>query len=80
MKLARLLGLGHTLAEAREILAGETLEGAECAQIMGNALPKLEARGVIGPQDFPLLRALVSIVVHGRPVDLPLDAFFGTLA
>ena len=70
--------MGHTFAEAREIMAGETLEAAECVQVMGDALPKLEARGIIGPQDFPLLHALVDIVVHGRPVDLPLDGFFTT--
>jgi glycerol-3-phosphate dehydrogenase (NAD(P)+) len=75
-QLGRLLGLGYTFAEAREIMAVETLEGAECVQIMGEALPKLQARGLIGPEDFPLLRALVDIIVHARPVDLPLDAFF----
>jgi glycerol-3-phosphate dehydrogenase (NAD(P)+) len=78
MRLGRLLGLGHTFAEAREIMAGETLEAAQCVQVMGKALPKLEARGVIGAEDFPLLRALVDIVVHGQSVALPLDGFFVT--
>jgi glycerol-3-phosphate dehydrogenase (NAD(P)+) len=76
MRLGRLLGLGHTYAEAREAMAGETLEAAEIVQVMGEALPKLTERGVIGPADFPLLRALAEIVVHGRPVELPLEAFF----
>jgi len=75
MRLGRLLGLGHTFAEAQEIMAGETLEAAMIVQVMGAALPKLAARGVVNPQDFPLLRALVDVVVHGCPVTLPLDAF-----
>ncbi len=75
MRLGRLLGLGHTFAEAQEMMAGETLEGAEIARVMGDALPRLQERGVIAPQDFPLMRALVDIVVHGRSVDVPLDTF-----
>jgi hypothetical protein len=39
-------------------------------------LPRLTARGVLGAKELPLMRALVEVVVHGRPVDLPLDAFF----
>jgi glycerol-3-phosphate dehydrogenase (NAD(P)+) len=76
VRLGRLLGLGHTFAQAREIMAGETLEAAEIVRVMGEALPKLTARGVVGPEEFPLLRALADIVVHGRPVEVPLDAFF----
>ena len=75
VRLGRLLGLGHTFAEAQEIMAGETLEAAQIVRVMGNALPKLAARGIVNPQDFPLLRALVDVVVYGRPVALPLDAF-----
>jgi len=80
MRLGRLLGLGHTFAEAREIMAGETLEAAEIVRVLGGALPKLATRGIAGPGDFPLLRALADIVVHGRPVDLPLDVFFQNTA
>ncbi|HEY65255.1 MAG TPA: glycerol-3-phosphate dehydrogenase [Caldilineae bacterium] len=76
VRLGRLLGMGHTFAEAREIMAGETLESAEIIRQMGMALPKLTERGIIGPDEFPLLRALIDIVVHGRPVNLPLDDFF----
>ena len=76
MRLGRLLGLGHTFAEAREIMAGETLEAAEVVGVLGDALPRLTQRGVVDPEDFPFLRALVDVVVHGRPAELPLDAFF----
>ena len=76
VRLGKLLGLGHTFAEAQEIMAGETLEAAECVKVMGEALPKLAARGTVNPEDFPLMQALVDVVVHSRPVDPPLDAFF----
>ena len=75
VRLGRLLGQGHTFAEAREILAGETLEAAMIVQSMGRALPKLTARGLIRPDELPLLRALVEIVVKGRPADLAVDRF-----
>jgi len=80
VRLGWLLGRGHTYAEARAIMAGETLESAEIIRIMGEALPKLTARGLIAPEDFPLLRVLVEVVVRGRAVDLPLDTFFGNAA
>jgi glycerol-3-phosphate dehydrogenase (NAD(P)+) len=77
VRLGRLLGQGHWYAEARAIMAGETLEAVEIVRSMSKALPNLEARGAIGPEELPLLRALVDVVVHGKAVDMPLDAFFG---
>ena len=77
IRLGALLGKGHSIAEAREILAGLTLEGAEIIRVMGQALPRLEARRLLGPHELPLLRALVAVIVDGRPLAIPLDAFFG---
>jgi len=76
MRLGRLLGMGHTYAKAREMMAGETLEAAEIVRVVGEALPKLTARGVVNAGEFPLLRALADIVVHELPVEIPLDSFF----
>ena len=76
IRLGRLLGLGHTWPEARAMLAGETLEGAEIIRVMNEALPKLVARGIVGAEEFPLLRALGDVIVRGMPVNIPLDAFF----
>lgn len=80
VRLGRLLGAGHTFAEARQIMAGETLEAAEIVRVMGDALPKLEARGIVKPGEFPLLQALVDVVVHGSALELPLDAYFQTIS
>ena len=79
VKLGRLLGLGHTYAEARQIMAGETLEGAAIVHVMGTVLPRLVERGRVKDEDLPLLRMLIDILVHGRPVRLALDTFYGGL-
>ena len=77
VRLGRLLGLGHTWSEARQLMAGETLEAAEIVRTLSRALPRLWERGIIGAHEFPLMRALAEIIVNGKTVtDLPLDAFF----
>ncbi len=77
VRLGRLLGLGRTYAEAREIMAGETLEGAVIVQVMEKVLPRLVDRGRLGPDDLPLLRTLIDVLVHEKPLSLPLERFFG---
>ena len=79
VKLGRLLGLGHTYAEARHIMAGETLEGAAIVHVMGTVLPRLVGRGRVKNEDLPLLRMLIDILVHERPVTPALDTFYGGL-
>lgn len=77
IRLGTLLGKGHSMAEAREIMAGTTLEGAEIIRVMGRALPRFTQRGLLGAGDLPLMRALVDVVVNAHPVEIILDAFFG---
>ncbi len=76
VRLGKLLGLGHTLTEATEIMAGETLESVEIIRTMGQALPKLSSRGLVDTQNFPLIQMLADIVIREQQVDMPLDAFF----
>jgi glycerol-3-phosphate dehydrogenase (NAD(P)+) len=77
VRLGTLLGKGHSMAEARDILAGLTLESAEIVRVMGQALPRLVERGRLKPDELPLMRALIDVVVHGRPVEIFPEAFFG---
>lgn len=79
VRLGRLLGMGRSFSEAREIMAGETLESAEIVRELGKALPGLVERGRLGPDELPVLRALVDVLVHGRPINVPLERFFGGL-
>lgn len=76
VRLGKLLGQGIPYLAARQRLANETLESVEITNRMARALPKLEARGIIKPDEFPLLRHLDQIINHGQPVDLPWDKFF----
>jgi hypothetical protein len=48
--------------EVWEALDRITLEGAAAIRVVGGALPKLTERGVIGAEEFPLLRHLYDIV------------------
>lgn len=80
VRLGTLLGQGCSLAEARERLAGLTLEGAEIIRSMGQAIPRMVAQGRLQAMELPLLRLLVDIVVHGRPAEILLDTFFGGAA
>jgi glycerol-3-phosphate dehydrogenase (NAD(P)+) len=80
VRLGTLLGQGRTMAEAREALAGLTLEGAEIIRNMGQAIPRFVAQGRLQAAELPLLRLLVDIVVHGRPAEILLDGFFGGAA
>ncbi len=77
VRTGNLLGLGYSYVEARQELAGETLEAVMLIQTMSIALPRLTARGILRPDELPVMRALVDIVVQGQPADLPWDRFFG---
>ena len=76
MRLGKLLGSGHSISEAREIMAGETLEAVEILRTMGDALPRLTARGIITQEDLPLLRALSDIILHDSRTDLSFASVF----
>jgi glycerol-3-phosphate dehydrogenase (NAD(P)+) len=79
VRLGALFGKGHTYSEARQIMLGETLESVEIVRTMSNILPDMVRHNLIRPDDFPLMRMLIDIVVHGKVVELPFDEFFGNL-
>lgn len=77
VRLGKLLGAGNSYQEARQIMAGETLEAAEIIAMMGNGLPKLEKDGKIKADELPLLRALINVIVYKAQLQFPIDQFFG---
>ena len=77
VKVGRLVGSGLRFSEARERMPGVTLEGAAAIEVIGGALPKLTERGIVDPEDFPLMRYLHSIVARDEPLDMPWSTFFG---
>jgi glycerol-3-phosphate dehydrogenase (NAD(P)+) len=79
VRLGRLLGQGLPFSEAREILAGVTLESVQVTTRVARALSRLEQRGLVHRSAFPLLSHLDQIVNHAQPVDIPWDDFFAEL-
>jgi glycerol-3-phosphate dehydrogenase (NAD(P)+) len=77
VKVGRLVGSGLRFSEALGRMQGVTLEGAAAIEVMGGALPKLTERGIIEPEDFPLMRHLHSVVGSDEPLDMPWHTFFG---
>ena len=75
IRLGRLLGQGLTYTQARAEMAGETLESAEVVKELARALPRLEARSLIGPAELPLLRMLCRVVTEDAAVEIPFDSF-----
>ena len=76
MTLGKLLGQGIPYQEAERMLAGVTLESVQIIREMAKALAVWEADGRIGPRSFPLLRALIAVIVDGKKQSFPFNEFF----
>lgn len=74
-RIGVLLGKGYTYPEAREILAGVTLESVAIATLASDAIRKMEARGAAKVSDFPLLMHIDGIINHKEAVNVPWLAF-----
>jgi glycerol-3-phosphate dehydrogenase (NAD(P)+) len=77
VRVGRLLGSGLGFADAAARLGNPTLEGAEAIEVFGDALGRLTERGVVGQEDFPLMRHLYEVIALERAVDIPWSRFFG---
>jgi glycerol-3-phosphate dehydrogenase (NAD(P)+) len=76
VRLGKLLGQGKTFAEARSIMAGETLESVEIITTVARALPILARQGSVTLRDFPLILHLDQVINQGQTVSIPWDKFF----
>ncbi|HEV7237396.1 MAG TPA: hypothetical protein VGN15_14505, partial [Ktedonobacteraceae bacterium] len=76
----RLVGSGLRFSEVRKRMPGVTLEGAAAIVVIGDVLPKLTGRGIIKPEDFPLLRHLHAVIAKDELLNMPWDTFFGAQA
>ncbi len=78
VKAGRFAGAGVPFSEVQnDRMKGVTLEGVAAIRVIGGALPKLTERGVIGEEDFPLMRHLHAVVALDEPVNMPWEKFFG---
>jgi len=72
------VGRGIPFSEVRDTyMKGITLEGVAAIGVIGAALEKLTARGVVAAEDFPLSRFLFDVAYRDAPLDVPWSSFFG---
>ena len=65
-RMGRLLGLGHSYADAKaHHMPDDTVEGAELALAVGPTLEAMWADGRLNPHAMPLARAIVDAICHG---------------
>ena len=70
-----LLGRGLSIEEAREELAGVTLESLVVAERVARAVRLNAEKGILDLKDFPLLVHIDEILTKHAPVDIPWEAF-----
>jgi glycerol-3-phosphate dehydrogenase (NAD(P)+) len=75
VQLGKMLGQGMPFVEARQKMAGVTLESVEITTRAARALPALARRGLLKLDDFPLLLHLDEIINQGKPVSIPWESF-----
>ncbi len=76
MRLGRLLGKGLTYEQARAEMADETLESAFVVAQLAQALPRLEARGLLGRDELPLTRCLCRAISGDALAEIDFDRLF----
>ncbi len=74
-RIGVLLGKGHTYEEAREILAGVTLESVAIATLASESLRKMAERGLVDVAEFPLLMHIDEIINQKKDVMVPWLSF-----
>jgi len=74
-KIGILLGEGKTYDEAREILAGVTLESLVIARRVYKAVETKAAKGLLNLADFPMLCHASAVLDNGKDAELPWELF-----
>jgi glycerol-3-phosphate dehydrogenase (NAD(P)+) len=77
-RFGHLLGLGVGVAEAKQRMAGATLECLDILAVLRLALPTLEAEGKLEPSSLPLLRHMLEVALDDAPVQVPFERFFNS--
>lgn len=76
VRLGRLLGKGLNYEQARAEMADETLESAFVVAQLAQALPRLEARGLLGRDELPLTRCLCRAIRGDALAEIDFDRLF----
>jgi glycerol-3-phosphate dehydrogenase (NAD(P)+) len=71
-RFGKLLGAGHTLERARELMGGATLECLEILRVLDAFLASTRS---IARERLPLLGHLIDVALKGAPVAMPFGSF-----
>lgn len=74
-RFGRFLGMGLGVDESVRRMEGATLECLEILEVMRQALPMLERRGLPASRDLPLLVHLIDVALDDAPVAMPFEHF-----
>ena len=74
-RLGTLLGEGKSFKEAKELLAGVTLESVAISTRVAQAVRQLEKRGILKCEDYPLMMHIDDIISNGAEQNIPWDKF-----
>lgn len=74
-RIGTLLGQGYSYKEAREMLAGITLESVAITTRVAEAIRQQEKKGLARTEDFPLLMLIDSLITSGAEPVIPWDTF-----
>jgi glycerol-3-phosphate dehydrogenase (NAD(P)+) len=76
-RMGRWLGMGVPYSKAKkEQMPDDTIEGAALITAIGPTVERLFDREQLDGEALPLLQAMIDIVCHDGPPNIPWDAFF----
>ena len=79
-RMGKLLGTGMRYREAKtNIMAEDTVEGAELALVIGAAVRQLIANGKIGGNEVPLAVRIIEAICDNQPLQVPWTLFYRKL-
>lgn len=79
LRLGTLIGRGYCYSQAREMMAGETLETVAIITSMSRVYPRLRRQGLLRDAGLPLLETLIAAIIGDEIVSLPWHRYFASL-
>ena len=75
-KAGRLLGAGIKQNDLQKHLPGVTLESVDVVKEIGKSIPALVSRYDFHAEDFPLMSALINVIVNNQSPQVVFEAFY----
>ena len=75
-KAGRLLGAGIKQADLQTHMPGVTLESVDVVKEIGKSFPALVSRYEVPPESFPLMSALINVIVNKQSPQVVFEAFY----